>query len=408
MKRLQQMKLPAVILFLAMVTLAFTNPGQILASEPELINPGFEEGDLSGWATEIPSGGAIDVVSEFIGVDGDDISLTYKAKEGTHFALLKSNEEAGNYTVLAQTIEVIAAEVLAGTTISGWAFFKTTDLIVTDQECIGEVNPKNGKCDEWGPLFDKFNDYAQVWIENDETHETVVLFDSDVKTVGDLGNGAWTVWYYTFPEAGTYILRAGVANDTWPYDDSYLGLDLPVPTTVSPQGLKQSAIVALSPHEGESKRITKAIKEIWKSLDDKLWVEDDEYHLDPKHGKKAFHHEHKAVKELMKLQERPHHRGKKKEVISDAAAEAVEAAIVNLVSADQMLASTVLEETYDLADEKKVVHERDKAEKEFAKGNKDFGDGKFDKAIHRYQKAWHHAQKALHHAQNPRHHHKRH
>jgi tetratricopeptide (TPR) repeat protein len=178
-------------------------------------------------------------------------------------------------------------------------------------------------------------------------------------------------------------------------------------TTESPRSLKQSAIDELSDYEDESKRIRKAIREIEKSLDEKLWVDAD--YLDPKHGKRVFHHEHKAVKELMKLQ-KPHHRGKKKEVISDDAAEVVGTAIEKLVRADKILATTIVNDADALElDDKKFNHEIDKAWNELGKGNNDFEAGKFDKAIHHYQKAWHHAQKALHHAQHPRHHHhKRH
>jgi hypothetical protein len=78
--------------------------------------------------------------------------------------------------------------------------------------------------------------------------------------------------------------------------DGQTGCETQVVTVLGMRDLKQSAIAQLSAHVDESKRIEKAIKEIEKSLDPKLW--DDDIHLD---SKKVFDHERHAVKELMHL-----------------------------------------------------------------------------------------------------------
>lgn len=70
---------------------------------------------------------------------------------------------------------------------------------------------------------------------------------------------------------------------------------------VSPRSLLRQALEQLSPHKEESKRIKKAVKEIRKSLDDKLWL--DEFHLDSKQGHKMFSRTGDAVKELTHLLE---------------------------------------------------------------------------------------------------------
>jgi tetratricopeptide (TPR) repeat protein len=170
----------------------------------------------------------------------------------------------------------------------------------------------------------------------------------------------------------------------------------------SPKDLKQDAITELEDAKtGDKKidkKIDKAIDHIQKSLNinpkhpDKpwkkhsLWVDDN--HLDPKHGKKVFDEERKAVKYLQKLI--------KDKKVSDSVKDVCREVIDTLVAADKLLAETALEEakTYEGTD-KKVDKEIGKAEKELGKVEKDLEKGKPDKAINHYKKAWQHAQKAI-------------
>ncbi|MCH8290829.1 T9SS type A sorting domain-containing protein [Candidatus Poribacteria bacterium] len=159
-----------------------------------------------------------------------------------------------------------------------------------------------------------------------------------------------------------------------------------------PRDIKARVIDNLSAHVGESKRVEKAIKEIEKSMDEKLWI--DEIYLEAKHGKKVFDHEKHAVKELHHLVEHP------KEV-SEAALAAVQQAIDDLVTADRILVVTLINELSDTTsvDDKKQKHvnkELAKAQDELEKGNKerDADNPKPDKAIDHYKKAWEHATKA--------------
>ncbi|TET47383.1 T9SS type A sorting domain-containing protein [candidate division TA06 bacterium] len=72
---------------------------------------------------------------------------------------------------------------------------------------------------------------------------------------------------------------------------------------VSPLGLKENVLAELDTLEPQSKRVAKGIKKakkhIEKSLKPKYWL--DETHLVCKKGKKVFHEEKKAVKDLKKL-----------------------------------------------------------------------------------------------------------
>jgi hypothetical protein len=142
----------------------------------------------------------------------------------------------------------------------------------------------------------------------------------------------------------------------------------------------------------ESKRFDKTIKEIEKSLEEKLWI--DESHLQAKHGKKVFDHEKHAVKELRHLMKHP-------KEISELALVVTQQAIDDLVRADRILAVTLINELSDAVavDDKKQKHvdkELAKAQDELAKGNKerDADKPKPDKAIDHYKKAWEHATKA--------------
>ena len=165
-----------------------------------------------------------------------------------------------------------------------------------------------------------------------------------------------------------------------------------VVTVLGPRDLKQRAIDALSPYVDESKRIAKAIKQIEKSLDAKLWV--DGLHLDSEHGKKVFGKEWKAVKNLRRLLKRP-------DKFSDGAVSAAQTATAYLVQADRLLASVKIQETQDapVLDSEKRQRKVDKllakANTQMDKGDAAIDAGKPDKAIKHYGKAWKYANKAM-------------
>jgi len=180
----------------------------------------------------------------------------------------------------------------------------------------------------------------------------------------------------------------------------------------APRVVKQDVLAALSAldptgDKKTDKAIEKAIEHIQKSLNidpkhpekepkHELWLDDD--HLDPKHGKKVFDEEKKAVHELMKID-----------------APDVSGAIDALVSADKILAQTAIDEAIAAAaavgcgeesndpECKKTLEEIAKAQNEMAKAQEELDhtkkdgtpDPKYDKAIDHYKKAWEHAQKAM-------------
>ena len=154
---------------------------------------------------------------------------------------------------------------------------------------------------------------------------------------------------------------------------------------VSVMDLKQDVIAELDTLNPQSKHVAKGIKKakkhIEKSLESKRWL--DETHLHPKHGKKVFYEEKKAVKDIRKLCKK-----------GDFPDELCERLIGMLVEADSILARVAIDDAIAANGNPKEI---EKAEKEMAKAEKDKEKGKYDKAIDHYKKAWQHAIKAVKH-----------
>ncbi|MBM4069826.1 MAG: hypothetical protein FJ271_12865 [Planctomycetes bacterium] len=151
-----------------------------------LLNPGFENG-LAGW-TQTTSGGNISTVGSY---QGDQL---YTATQGSRFALMQSGT-VNQYVSVSQTFTA-----QAGQTVSGHAFFDTTDYL-------------------------PYNDDGRVLLKSGST-VIATLFSKSVSQVGNYGSTSWTSWQFTFATTGTYTLEAGVRNVGDSGVASYLGLDL--------------------------------------------------------------------------------------------------------------------------------------------------------------------------------------
>ena len=196
----------------------------------------------------------------------------------------------------------------------------------------------------------------------------------------------------------TIDLPVGIHVVTLVVNDGTVDSD-PVQVTITvteadeaPEGNPAGAIAAviedledLLDSVGKNKKLEKAIKELNRSRDPKLWVDD--AHLDPKHGKKVFDRQRHAFKELMHLVKKP-------KGLDDDDVEALEQAIDALLDANRQLAQTAIDDAPDPDDNKKAAKELDKANDELEKGDEERAKGKFDKAIDKYKKAWEHAIKA--------------
>lgn len=160
-----------------------------LAPAVSLANAGFESG-LTGWTTS----GNVSVATNH---------TDHSAPNGSKFALM----ESGTVNVYNTVSQSFAAQ--AGQTITGYAFFHTTDYM-------------------------PYNDDGRIVIKSGGTI-IATLFSSSVSQVGNYGQTNWVQWQYTFSQSGTYTLEAGVRNIGDSGVSSYLGVDLPATSdTIAP------------------------------------------------------------------------------------------------------------------------------------------------------------------------------
>lgn len=157
------------------------------AHAADILNGGFETGDLTSWTY---SDGFVSVVTS-----ADDAIQTLPFGEhflptgGDNFAQLFAGVDVGTYSLLSQDFTISAAS-----RVSGDAAFLAFD-------------------------YAPYNDDAYVRIFNANTN--IILFMSDVLTVGDLGHTHWTHFTSAVLGAGTYTLEAGVRNNPEDLDNSY-------------------------------------------------------------------------------------------------------------------------------------------------------------------------------------------
>ncbi len=153
----------------------------------ELINQGFESGDLNGWALYRPSG--------FYGSAGVHTSyyLSYIQNrylypaEDDYFARITAGHSS-IFTTLRQTFTLSA-----GASIEGWAAFKAVDYVPYNDNAAVQIFTLSNAM------------IAQVWY-HDITSWTPI-------GVGSYGFADWEKWSWTAPVTGTYILQYGCRNN---------------------------------------------------------------------------------------------------------------------------------------------------------------------------------------------------
>jgi hypothetical protein len=162
-------------------------------------NGGFETGDTSGWALNIPTGGSANVVS-----DHDGNSSTYFPPGGNYFLELKT-DGPGSYTKATQAITLSA-----GQTVSGTAAFDCKESSF-------------------------FQDNAFVEILDGTGAVTATPWNEGCQSLGwGYADGPWTEWSFTAPTSGNYTISYRVANWLDSAADAYALFDGPAspPTPV--------------------------------------------------------------------------------------------------------------------------------------------------------------------------------
>jgi hypothetical protein len=148
--------------------------GALLSGSPSahaaMVNGSFETGDLTGW-TANPGTGSVSALLNSQASDG----TVYNPTQGNFLASLFAGD-TGVYTTLSQTFTVGAG----GAVLSGNVAFLAHDFLPN-------------------------NDDGYVKLNN------LVLFSTDVATVGDFGATAWTQLFAGL-SAGVYTLELGVRN----------------------------------------------------------------------------------------------------------------------------------------------------------------------------------------------------
>ena len=160
----------------------------------QLVNPGFETGDFTGWSTAVPPGASASVVAQHTGDQGK----IYDPVEGDRFALLKT-DGPGSLTKAYQDFDIGA-----GQTLSGWAAFDYRD-------------------------YYPWNDCAQVRILQGGT-VIATPWDEHGNDHSNFWDGPWTSWSWTAPSNGTYTLELSITNSGDSFEDSYALFDAHVIT----------------------------------------------------------------------------------------------------------------------------------------------------------------------------------
>jgi hypothetical protein len=169
------------------------------SASADLVNPGFETGNLTGWTVTASGTGSVSVVPSHSQSDDGDGPTIWDPQEGSHFALLKAG--AANTPVkLAQTFTTSSAGVL-----NLEYFFDAGDALRSSG---------------------KGNDTAMGTLSL--ASGSVVLFSTSVSNVGDYTGTPWTLVSQPLVANSNYTLQFEVMNAADAKGPSYLGVDMSV------------------------------------------------------------------------------------------------------------------------------------------------------------------------------------
>lgn len=159
-----------------------------VASADEIVNPGFEEGDFSGWQLNDPAWGGVAASTYGLLLDADEQGSYYTAIEGNFLAYVLGSATPSLHTLLSQSFTLAS-----GQSIHGWAGFQVGDIPPHNDQAYLDLLDGTGMRVE-RLFFAQVADYEYDY--------------SDLK----LPQTGWVPWEFTSPADGSYQLVLGVVN----------------------------------------------------------------------------------------------------------------------------------------------------------------------------------------------------
>ncbi len=127
------------LIMIFILSIVFLAAGSVRAG---LTNGSFETGDLTGWATVLPSGASVSVVLSHSDLGGTGVT-SWGPTDGSAFALVKTNGP-GSLTQLYQSFYATA-----GASISLDYFWDSGDYVPFDDTATGTILAGMGLTQIW-------------------------------------------------------------------------------------------------------------------------------------------------------------------------------------------------------------------------------------------------------------------
>jgi hypothetical protein len=175
----------------------------IPSAQAQLVNGGFETGDLTGWTADLPVGGTAIATTTHTSAIGSVSPVvpgvtSWGPSEGTYFGLLKP-DGAGSISYLYQTFNASL-----GMTLTLDYFWDSQDYSPIDDAAMGFIVEGSGL---GGAVV------ADLFIHSVTTDP------------GNYYGTPWTTVSHTFTSGGTYTLVIAISNYGDDELDSYVGVD---------------------------------------------------------------------------------------------------------------------------------------------------------------------------------------